>query len=158
MTSHFHAFGLSLNTITLIFMLQLSKLPEVVRFLFSGWYILFVKSRENIFLVNDLSLRKWFQFSLIQLNVTCSKVDLWFLVLSLSHKVIHNRWMFCLFSYVFASQDNLHKRSRIFIQVFEKSTICSTAWTVNGNGVDLFIFFLCRVCLYVKLFSDSGTL
>ena len=79
---------------------------------------------------------------LIQPNLTCSKVDLWFLALSLSYKVIHTFGRCRCFVFpTFSHQVIIFTKDLEFLfRIFEKLTTCSTAWTVNGCGVDLIIF------------------
>ena len=73
-----------------------------MRFLFLGSVTYtFSKIRRKYFsLLYDLPL--WFQSSLTQLNLTCSKVDLWFLAVSLSYKVIHTFGRFFVFFFLFS--------------------------------------------------------
>lgn len=131
-----------------------------MRPLLSGWCIPICKiKRKPFFLHNDLPLREWFQFSLIQLADfdIQPKVDLWLLVLSLSYKVIPLGWdVFNFFSYVFAWQDKLHKRSTIFIQDFWKvfglfHGLNCAGMAVESTLLHRFVIFLFRVCLFVQV-------
>ena len=85
------------------------------------------------------------------------KVDLWLLVLSLSYKVIPLGWdVFNFFSYVFAWQDKLHKRSTIFIQDFWKvfglfHGLNCAGMAVESTLLHRFVIFLFRVCLFVQV-------